>query len=658
MAKQYSARVPTSLPSLTDVKSMPDAIQTWKPKLNQAIKSALPPPTPYNFKATSMRGGIMLSWSPIPAVTNPKLTGPDGYELLRSPSGTFTDDIQIIPIPGVHQTSYLDNIGGSATTVSYRIRTTGGSAAAPQSQRGPESGTVRHRSIDASDTKTAQTTIFDNFTTDKTRSNARFGNYGSEKYKTGLGKVGGGAAGSGAGYAGGTGGGGSGVPPVIPGPPGPPGPPAGAVSFDQIQSGENTTAAMILGAGAVLDVDPNNPGVIDATNIQGIPVNPAAPTHNGELLIYDAPSGTYIPGDPLVQGVEAAGTQSTTNPVQIGGVDQAGRVQKLRVDADGGLPDVKETNRLLQLAAQADTSPQHVIVETILTEAHVIVDSLPPGGSSTSLTDGTNGTVAVKPGSTPAAASDIALVVAVSPNNTIPENQTQIAGAAIATAAAGVQKVGVVGSSGGVVDAVIGAGTAPANMVVTGGVRNTTPPAPTNGQSTALQLDSSSGLRVTTEGGKPTYASQFQVTSLANYTVVLIGSGTKTVKVTRVRLSVNIGAAALASVFLTLFTSVSGGTSASPAKIAYDSNDVAATAVLNTYTVTPSTQIGVNIEAWEGVATQTTTPSTTGSLVRVEWTFGGNGAKLPTLRGTAQGLGIFSSTAGLTLSGSFEWTEE
>ena len=42
----------------------------------------------------------------------------------------------------------------------------------------------------------------------------------------------------------------------------------------------------------------------------------------------------------------------------------------------------------------------------------------------------------------------------------------------------------------------VGAGTAPANMVVDGGVYNSSPPAPTTGQSVALQLDSAGNLKV------------------------------------------------------------------------------------------------------------------------------------------------------------------
>jgi hypothetical protein len=77
-------------------------------------------------------------------------------------------------------------------------------------------------------------------------------------------------------------------------------------------------------------------------------------------------------------------------------------------------------------------------------------------------------------------------------------NLKNVGNSAVSTAATGVQKVGVVGNAGGVVDGVVTAATSPANMVMVGGIFNSTQPAPTTGQSTALQLDSVGSLRVTT----------------------------------------------------------------------------------------------------------------------------------------------------------------
>src|SRR6185437_1320234 len=69
------------------------------------------------------------------------------------------------------------------------------------------------------------------------------------------------------------------------------------------------------------------------------------------------------------------------------------------------------------------------------------------GSQTTKINDGTN-TAAVKAASTAAVATDPALVVALSPNNIIPVNNTQVAGSAIATAATGIAKVGLTDGSG------------------------------------------------------------------------------------------------------------------------------------------------------------------------------------------------------------------
>lgn len=120
---------------------------------------------------------------------------------------------------------------------------------------------------------------------------------------------------------------------------------------------------------------------------------------------------------------------------------------------------------------------------------------------------------AVKPGSTAAASTDTSLVVGVSPNSPLPtgsntigavtqasgpwtENLTQIAGSSVATAATGVQKVGVVGNAGATIDSTVAAGTAPTNAIVAGAVYNSSAPAPTNGQSMAFQVDQAGNQRV------------------------------------------------------------------------------------------------------------------------------------------------------------------
>jgi|SRR5581483_5281590 len=277
----FSAPRRRSLPTINP-QDLAGTLQNWKAKLGTAVKNSLPAPTPYNFSVTSARGGLKLTWSPVQTPSDTALGSPDGYEILKSASGTFTDDLEVIPITNAAQSSYFDSTDGNSKTVSYRIRTTAGTPSNPQSARGPESGVVAHTSIDSNDTNTIPTTVQDKYTTSKTRSLARFGNYGLQSaFKTSLGRVGG------AGTAGGTAsignaGSGSSTPSTTT-----------AVTFDQIGSGENLSAQMVVGGGASIDVDPADPGVIDATNLQTTPVSPTAPAL-GQLFVLDA-TGTLVP---------------------------------------------------------------------------------------------------------------------------------------------------------------------------------------------------------------------------------------------------------------------------------------------------------------------------------------------------------------------------
>jgi len=74
-------------------------------------------------------------------------------------------------------------------------------------------------------------------------------------------------------------------------------------------------------------------------------------------------------------------------------------------------------------------------------------------------------------------------------------NQTQINGSAVATAATGVAKVGVLGNAGATLDATLAAGTAPTNGLAVIGQYNSTQPTPTTGQTVAAQVDANGNLR-------------------------------------------------------------------------------------------------------------------------------------------------------------------
>jgi hypothetical protein len=86
------------------------------------------------------------------------------------------------------------------------------------------------------------------------------------------------------------------------------------------------------------------------------------------------------------------------------------------------------------------------------------------------------------------------LPVSISGNQAV--NVAQVGGSNVSTAAAGVQKVGLVGNAGATVDSTVGAGAAPTNQVVVGSVYSATAPAPTAGQAMAQQADQAGNLRV------------------------------------------------------------------------------------------------------------------------------------------------------------------
>jgi hypothetical protein len=76
----------------------------------------------------------------------------------------------------------------------------------------------------------------------------------------------------------------------------------------------------------------------NATEIQGILVSPVLPDHNGEILIYDSVSNTYVPGDPLVQGLFPEGTATSgINPILVSGRGADGLQHSLSVDNSGVL---------------------------------------------------------------------------------------------------------------------------------------------------------------------------------------------------------------------------------------------------------------------------------------------------------------------------------
>lgn len=141
----------------------------------------------------------------------------------------------------------------------------------------------------------------------------------------------------------------------------------------------------------------------------------------------------------------------------------------------------------------------------------------------------------------------------------------------------------------------------------------------------------------------------------------IIGSATKTVRITRIQIS---GVATAAGTFDVVLvkrsTADSGGTSTSPTIVPHDSSDSAATAVVKAYTVNPTlgTLVG-NLQARSITLTTAATPAIPNILQ--EFLFELRGEKAIVLRGVAQQLAINLNAQTITgglLDISISFTEE
>jgi hypothetical protein len=66
---------------------------------------------------------------------------------------------------------------------------------------------------------------------------------------------------------------------------------------------------MVVGTGATLEA--SGTGIINATEVNGIPITGSL-THAGQIPISQPGNESAIWSDPLVQGIQAAGTSAST----------------------------------------------------------------------------------------------------------------------------------------------------------------------------------------------------------------------------------------------------------------------------------------------------------------------------------------------------------
>lgn len=167
---------------------------------------------------------------------------------------------------------------------------------------------------------------------------------------------------------------------------------------------------------------------------------------------------------------------------------------------------------------------------------------------------------------------------------------------------------------------------------------------------------------VSTESSKATYSNgilAFTPAATATDFWQIIGSATKVVRVTRICISGFATSGITVDVQLVKRTTAStGGTPTAPTISLHDSNDAAASAVVNSFAANPSplgTTGGV-------VRADKLNLGATGAAGRIEWDFSTRNTKALVLRGVAQSLNLNWNGAavpsGTLLDISVEFTEE
>jgi hypothetical protein len=164
---------------------------------------------------------------------------------------------------------------------------------------------------------------------------------------------------------------------------------------------------------------------------------------------------------------------------------------------------------------------------------------------------------------------------------------------------------------------------------------------------------------------QPTYSASVNFTPAVTASkdiFTIIGSATKTVRVTRLQCSGTSTAAASIPVLLNKYTvATTGGTATTGVAVAADSSDGAATAVVKAYTAAPT--VGTGGGPVRAGTLQTNLPAGN-AAVPTTWDFSG---RIPErlgmiLRGPAQELALTVNTtalsAGTVLSCDVEWTEQ
>ena len=207
------------------------------------------------------------------------------------------------------------------------------------------------------------------------------------------------------------------------------------------------------------------------------------------------------------------------------------------------------------------------------------------------------------------------------------------------------------------------------NGVKISGVYSAAVPVLSAGSRGDIQIDARGAVWTTPlDGSHATYSATILAlapAAAATDIFTITGSGTKTIRVTRVAVSGTQTTQSIRNfVLIKRSTADTAGTLSAPTMVAYDSNDAAATAVVAAYTANPTLGTAVGImysrKIWIGVAVPSGSvspaPGTDGAMFEAV-----RPAKAIVLRGIAQQLAV--NLNGVTIPGgdldiTVEWTEE
>ena len=151
--------------------------------------------------------------------------------------------------------------------------------------------------------------------------------------------------------------------------------------FSLITTETNSTATMTVKAGASIIPDALDPGIIDATEVNGIDIRAIGPLVQGQVAIVQ-PDLSVAFADPLVQGLFPVNTAvGGINPILVAGSDGT-LMRNLLTDSSGRL--------------QTAVTGTVTVVQTTGSNLHVNVDNFPSVGSDVTIVGPVDGSGNVK----------------------------------------------------------------------------------------------------------------------------------------------------------------------------------------------------------------------------------------------------------------------